>query len=61
MKENNRPIKKICIVTTRHISYNPRVLKEADAFFKKGYAVSVVTINNHNDQNKFDQKLMSTR
>lgn len=54
-------MKKICIVTTRHISYNPRVLKEADAFFSRGYAVSVVTVNNHSDQYRFDCELMKTR
>lgn len=52
---------KICIVTTRHISYNPRVLKEADAFYSKGYAVTVVTINNHAGQHKFDKQLMQDR
>jgi len=54
-------MKKICIVTTRHISYNPRVLKEADTFFSKGYQVSVVTINNHSHQHHFDEELMKTR
>lgn len=54
-------VKKICIVTTRHISYNPRVLKEADAFSDKGYCVSVVTINNHYYQHQFDNEIMKTR
>lgn len=54
-------MKKICIVTTRHISYNPRVLKEADAFFSRGYMVTVVTVNNHQQQSLFDIELMQTR
>lgn len=54
-------MKKICIVTTHHISYNPRVLKEADALHGRGYTVSVVTVNNHCDQNRFDKELMQTR
>lgn len=54
-------VKKICIVTTRHVSYNPRVLKEADAFFGQGHAVTVVTVNNHPAQFRFDQELMQKR
>lgn len=54
-------VKKICIVTTKHISYNPRVLKEADAFYNRGYKVTVVTINNHSNQYQFDCELMSKR
>ncbi len=58
--ETNR-VKKICIITTRHISYNPRVLKEADAFFNRGYAVTVVTINNDSRQHRFDREIMQNR
>lgn len=54
-------MKRICIVTTRHICYNPRVLKEADALQEKGYEVSVVTVNNHSQQRKFDEDLMKER
>src|SRR6185437_308034 len=54
-------MKKICIVTTRHISYNPRVLKEADTLHALGYRVTVVTINNHAGQSQFDDKLMQSR
>jgi glycosyltransferase involved in cell wall biosynthesis len=54
-------MRKICIVTTRHISYNPRVLKEADTFYGNGYDVVVVTINNHELQGRFDEELMRTR
>lgn len=61
MSEHLSIVRKICIVTTRHISYNPRVLKEADAFSNSGYQVSVVTVNNHSHQYQFDQELMRTR
>lgn len=54
-------VKKICIVTTRHISYNPRVLKEADALQGHGYEVVVVTINNHRLLRQFDEALMRSR
>ena len=52
---------KICIVTTRHISYNPRVLKEADALSAAGYEVVVVTVNNTDSQAAFDEELMRRR
>jgi glycosyltransferase involved in cell wall biosynthesis len=52
---------KICIVTTRHISYNPRVLKEADALSAAGHAVAVVTISNSVRQAAFDEELMLRR
>src|SRR5215475_3134090 len=54
-------MKKICIVTTRHISYNPRVLKEADAFWSAGHEVVVVAINNNERQAAFDEELMRVR
>lgn len=54
-------MKRICIITTRHISYNPRVLKEADALYAHGYDVSVVAINNNADQRAFDEELMMAR
>jgi glycosyltransferase involved in cell wall biosynthesis len=54
-------MKKICIVTTRHISYNPRVLKEADTLSANGYEVTVVTVNSHIDQARFDEELMRSR
>lgn len=54
-------MKKICIVTTRHISYNPRVLKEADALDAAGYTVVVVTIRNDGKQAEFDDQLMAAR
>jgi glycosyltransferase involved in cell wall biosynthesis len=54
-------MKRVCIITTRHVSYNPRVLKEADTLHAAGYVVSVVTVNNHSRQRAFDEQLMSSR
>jgi glycosyltransferase involved in cell wall biosynthesis len=54
-------MKKICIVTTRHISYNPRVLKEADTLDAAGYNVVVVTVRNDERQSAFDDELMRVR
>lgn len=51
----------ICIVTTRHISYNPRVLKEADALSEAGHSVTVIAINNHSAYHKEDLRLMASR
>ena len=59
--KNEAGIRRICIVTTRHISYNPRVLKEADALHAGGYEVSVVTIDNHDRLREFDRELMRSR
>jgi hypothetical protein len=54
-------MKKICIISTRHISYNPRVLKEADTLYANGYDITVVTINNRSDQRRFDEEMMQSR
>lgn len=52
---------RICIVTSLHLSYNPRVLKEADAFHESGYAVRVVAMRQEADKYQWDESLMSTR
>ncbi len=36
--------RRICLVTSAHVSYNPRLLKEADALHQTGYAVRVVAM-----------------
>ncbi len=51
----------ICIVSPRHISYNPRVVKEADCLHEAGYSVTVVAIRNNPNQARMDQELMSSR
>jgi glycosyltransferase involved in cell wall biosynthesis len=51
----------ICIITTHHASYNPRVVKEADALSEAGYEVTVVAVRNNQQQYAFDRQLMATR
>lgn len=51
----------ICIVTSKHVSYNPRVVKEADALSAAGHAVTVVTVCNHHEQARLDEGVMATR
>jgi glycosyltransferase involved in cell wall biosynthesis len=53
--------KRICIVTPRHISYNPRVVKEADALTGAGHDVTVIAVNNHPAQRLEDERVMSSR
>lgn len=53
--------KKICIVSNQHISYNPRVVKEADALTEAGHDVRVITVCNNSEQHHFDQELMASR
>ena len=57
----NDIMKKICIISNQHISYNPRVLKEADALKEAGYNVRVITVCNNSEQHRFDQELMASR
>lgn len=53
--------KSVCIVTSAHLSYNPRALKEADALSEAGFDVRVVGVT-HDDQRKFlDEELVKTR
>lgn len=51
----------VCIVTSKHVSYNPRVVKEADALTAAGHAVTVVTVCNNREQALLDQALMRSR
>jgi len=47
--------KKICIISSQHISSNPRVWKEALSLSGNGYDVTIVTINNsavHRERDK---------
>ena len=52
---------RVCIVTTQHVSYNPRVVKEADALTEAGHEVIVVGVTNNDLQHGFDLELMSSR
>lgn len=52
---------KICIVTSKHVSYNPRVVKEADALSSAGHDVTVVTVCNNSAQALLDESILATR
>ena len=51
----------VCIVTSKHVSYNPRVVKEADALAAAGHDVTVVTVCNNNEQALLDTGVMANR
>ena len=52
---------KICLITSAHLSYNPRLLKEADALWAAGYDVRVVAVNLDDAKWKLDLALMTGR
>lgn len=52
---------KITLVTNAHISYNPRLLKEADALHGAGHDVRVVSITNLPDRVADDDKILASR
>lgn len=54
-------IRRVCIVSPRHVSYNPRVVKEADWLQAAGYEVTVVAVCNHPVQAELDGELMRFR
>ena len=54
-------LKKICLITCEHLSYNPRLLKEADALHEAGHAVRVVAMRLQADKARWDEQLMARR
>jgi glycosyltransferase involved in cell wall biosynthesis len=48
----------ICLVTSRHLAYNPRLYKEACALDKAGFSVRVITPNLDPQKARYDEKLM---
>lgn len=52
---------RICIVTPSHISYNPRVVKEADTLSAAGYKVRVVSLNREDRKWQLDLALAESR
>lgn len=52
---------RFCIVTTAHVSNNPRVLKEADALHEAGHLVRVVAYDSDPAAAARDDVLMRTR
>lgn len=51
----------ICIISSKHVSYNPRVVKEADALAAAGHEVTVVTVCNNRAQALLDEGVMASR
>ena len=49
------------IISPRHVSYNPRVVKEADALSDAGHDVTVVALCNHERQAVLDQGVVRER
>ena len=52
---------RICLVTPAHLSYNPRLLKEADALHEAGYQVRVVAMGLDAVKAAWDARLMANR
>ncbi|MDW8308252.1 MAG: glycosyltransferase [Verrucomicrobiales bacterium] len=48
-------------MSSAHLSYNPRLLKEADALHEAGYAVRVVAMNVEPAKATYDERLMRSR
>lgn len=53
--------RRICLVSTLHLSYNPRLMKEADALHEAGYAVRVVAMREETAKAAWDDELMTAR
>lgn len=53
--------RKICLISSAHLSYNPRLLKEADALNAAGYDVRVVSMNVESSKAGLDEELMRSR
>lgn len=51
----------ICLVTSAHISYNPRLVKEADTLERVGFRVRVVAIQSERAKTALDKELLRTR
>lgn len=54
-------MKRVCVVTSAHISYNPRLVKDADALAEAGYNVRAVATNVEADKWQLDRALMAGR
>lgn len=51
----------VCLVTSTHVSYNPRLTKEADTLAAAGYNVRVVAMNVEKWRSHLDEELMRSR
>lgn len=52
--------KKICLITPAHLSFNPRLVKEADALCEAGYSVTVISCNYNDSITQFDNKILKS-
>ncbi|MFL5578209.1 MAG: glycosyltransferase [Gemmatimonadaceae bacterium] len=52
---------RVCLVTSAHVSNNPRLVKEADALLAAGHAVRVVAMKAREDLSRRDDALMRGR
>lgn len=52
---------RVCLVTSTHVSANPRLVKEADALFECGFGVSVVAVDQNSRLRELDRILMRNR
>jgi glycosyltransferase involved in cell wall biosynthesis len=52
---------KVCLITTAHVSFNPRLVKEADALSESGYRVRVVAAQSSESLAKYDRQLLELR
>lgn len=50
--------KTICLITPAHISFNPRLVKEADALVDAGYDVTVISCNYIYSVTEFDNEIL---
>jgi len=51
----------ICLVTSTHVSYNPRLTKEADTLAAAGYDVRVVAVNVEKWRAQLDDELLPSK
>jgi glycosyltransferase involved in cell wall biosynthesis len=54
-------MKRVCIVTPSHVSFQPRALREADALHEAGYAVRVVSVRTDASLDEYDAELRRSR
>ena len=52
---------KICLITNTLVSYNPRLLKEADTLHENGHDVRVISVSNNSERAEADEKLALSR
>ena len=46
---------KICLITNTLVSYNPRLLKEADTLHENGHDVRVISVSNNSERAEADE------